>query len=82
MTQYVYKGFKVTYNVISSSEDPKLYKADGYVVRSTARGGSPPQKFHTEYPTKKGAQNEIKKLLEDYIDFEWEEFYEMHQETE
>ncbi|CEK12053.1 hypothetical protein [Legionella hackeliae] len=82
MNQYTYKGFKVIYQVDSSDAAPNLYKADGYVVRATDnRNSTSPQKFHTEYPTKKGAETEIKKLLEDYIDFEWQEFYEMKNET-
>lgn len=82
MTQYTYKGFQVTYQVKSSDIDPNLYKADGYVVRATEfQNRLAQQKFHTEHPTKKGAQHEIKKLLEDYIDFEWQEFYEMHNEA-
>ncbi|WED43083.1 hypothetical protein [Legionella cardiaca] len=82
MTEYIYKGFKVTYQVELSGAVPNLYKADGYVTRTPSKkNNTPPQKFHTEHPTKKGAQIEIKKLLEDYIDFEWQEFYEMQNET-
>lgn len=80
MTEYVYKGFKVSYKIKCSENKPKLYKADGYVQCSLATTGSVfSQKFHTEHPSKEGAQNEIKKLLEDYIDFEWQEFHEMHE---
>ncbi|MDI9819031.1 MULTISPECIES: hypothetical protein [unclassified Legionella] len=61
---------------IESSGGARLYKADGSVVARESKHSSL-QKFHTEHPTKEGAKNEIKKLLEDYIDFEWQEFYEM-----
>ncbi|KTC76935.1 hypothetical protein [Legionella brunensis] len=81
MIEYTYKGFRVTYQIESSAAAPNLYKADGYVTRATEIKNHSPQKFHTEHPTKKGAQIEIKKLLEDYIDFEWQEFYEMRNET-
>nr|HAT8714213.1 hypothetical protein [Legionella jordanis] len=81
MTQYVYKGFKICYSIQPSSENLNLYKADGYAIRPTQKETSTaPQKFHTEHPTKEGAKNEIKKLLEDYIDFEWQEFHEMQKE--
>lgn len=83
MNQYDYKGFKVNYRVDLSDAVPHLYKADGYVIRAAEnKNSNSPQKFHTEHPTKQGAEIEIKKLLEDYIDFEWQEFYEMQNESQ
>ncbi len=37
-----------------------------------------PRKFHTEFTTKSGVRDSIKKLMENYIDFEWQEYYEIH----
>lgn len=78
MVQYLYKGFKVFYRVKPLESDSKLYQADGHVICDVDQKDSPLcQKFHTEYPTLMGVENEIKKLLENYIDFEWLEFKEM-----
>jgi hypothetical protein len=81
MTQYVYRGFKLSYHVEPAGESSNLYKADGHAVRPAKRNRTSPQKFHTEHPTKKGAENEIKRLLEEYIDFEWHEFRQMQKEA-
>lgn len=79
MAQYIYKGFKVFYDIKPVSGSTNLYKADGYVVCCLDKKGlTPPQKFHTEYRTKTEVQNEIRRLLENYVDFEWKEFHEMH----
>lgn len=76
MKEYSYKGFKVVYNVQKAKSSTNLYSANGRAVCSLT-GGEPTllNKFHTEHPTRVGAENEIKKLLENYIDFEWQEFY-------
>lgn len=76
MPQYLYKNFKVIYTVKEAKGKDKLYEADGHVV-CYSNGESKPalsKKFHTEYPGFSGAQCEIRKLLEDYIDFEWKAF--------
>ncbi|MGQ3888714.1 hypothetical protein ACQUW5_06730 [Legionella sp. CNM-1927-20] len=78
MPEYIYKGFKVVYNIDTDESNNKLYKADGYVQCLLDKNNHPPQKFHTEYSTLAGVQEEIKKMLEDYIDFEWNEFNKMH----
>lgn len=77
--QYNYKGFVVTYEIKASEQANNMYRADGQ-VESAKNKNKILQKFHTEHPTKEGAKKEIKKLLEDYIDFEWQEFYEMQNE--
>lgn len=75
MSEYLYKDFKVIYHIkaIKGSHN-KLYQADGHVVcyNNGCKRPSLSKKFHTEYPTRSGAQYEIKKQLEDYIDFEWQ----------
>ncbi len=41
-----------------------------------------PKKLHTEYVTLVGAEHEIKKLLENYVDLELKSFYELKKEKE
>lgn len=81
MSEYTYKGFKVFYSIVPVKSESKLYRADGY-VKCFLDNKEPvvSRKFHTEYPTQTGVKNEIKKMLEEYIDFEWQEFYEMARE--
>lgn len=79
MTEYDYKNFKIHYNICSDKSKKNLYIADGYISNPSEHTDSASAKrFHTEYTTKTGVQSEIKKLIENYIDFEWKEFYEMH----
>lgn len=74
MTEYVHKGFKISYAI--KPLENGLYQAHGYVVCQVDEDGGPSltQKFRTEYPTKHGVEKEIKKIIEKYIDFEWKEF--------
>jgi len=79
MTEYVYRGFKVSYNVEAIKNSGQLYRADAYALcimdnKKTVL----PKKFHTEYSSLTGVQAEIKKMVEDYIDFEWKEYEKMH----
>lgn len=77
MTEYSYKGFRVFYDIKPSEDSSHLYAADGYVANHMdEKAPVMSKKFHTEHPTKGGAKKEIKKLTEDYIDFEWQEFHE------
>mgnify|MGYP000090025035 CR=1 FL=1 len=81
MTEYNYKNFKIFYN-IESDTNKNLYTADGYVTCSLDETQSLlSRKFHTEDTTRTGAQHEIRRLIENYIDFEWSEFYEVHGKT-
>lgn len=71
MIEYIYKGFKISYKIASSGMDKHHFKADGsltYLLNTPKT--FKPQKFHTEYNSYAGAEHEIKKLLENYIDFE------------
>jgi len=79
MTTYAYKGFTVIYE-IHRSNDSEIYKADGTVIPE-GENTSPTRstKFHTEYPSRIGVKKEIKKLIENYINFEWEKLLEMKQ---
>lgn len=79
MTEYDYKKFKIHYNIQSDKTKKNLYTADGYISNPQDSNCScASRKFHTEFFTKAGVQNEIKKLMENYIDFEWQEYYEIH----
>lgn len=81
MIEYIYKGFKISYKVVSGSIEKQLFKADGSLTYLLDTPKSfKPQKFHTEYSSHAGAEHEIKKLLENYIDFELKNFYEMKKE--
>ncbi len=74
--EYLYKGFRLVYTIQKTKSSTNLYKANGHAICSlTQEERVLLNKFHTEHPTKSGAENEIKKLLENYIDFEWQEFY-------
>lgn len=72
--EYNYKGFKISYT-IQEMEKSKCYRAEGEVL-CYVNNCEPnlTQKFITEFPTKAGAKKEIKKLIENYIDFEWQKF--------
>ncbi|KTD36563.1 hypothetical protein Lnau_1547 [Legionella nautarum] len=79
MIEYNYKNFQVHYDIELDKKSTKLYRADGYIVNSLDKKNPVlARKFHTEHRTKKGVVAEIKRLIENYIDFEWKEFYEVH----
>lgn len=77
MTEYVYRGFTISY-LIAKDIEKNSFKADG-TVEFMQDNSTPyvPIRFHTEYDTYIGAEQEIKKLLENYVDFELKSFYEM-----
>jgi len=80
--EYIYKGFKISYNVTTTAHSKTTFKADGaltYLLNMPEN--FPPQKFHTEDNSYNGAEHEIRKLLENYIDFELKNFYDMKKET-
>ena len=68
MPTYEYKGFTVNYEIEQVSDT--LFRADGWVICDVAAQKTS-TKFHTEYPTYEGVRDEIKKLVENYINFEW-----------
>jgi len=80
MTEYVYKGFKVYYEV-ALVEESNSYGACGHVVSFLDKDGlCLTEKFQTVSTKKDEAQREIKKLIEDYIDFEYEQFLKIDNE--
>ena len=79
--EYIYKGFKISYDVMPSGVEQQTFKADGSLTYLLNMPKTfPPQKFHTEYSSFAGAEHEIKKLLENYVDFELKNFYDMKKE--
>ena len=82
MIEYIYKGFKISYKIVPSDVEKNTYKADGSVSYLLNMPKTfTPKKFHTEYDTHAGAEHEIKKLLENYVNFELKNFYNMQKES-
>ncbi len=76
MIEYLYKGFKISYNIIFTPSDHPSYKAMGsltYLLNYPKYFTS--QAFNTEHLSYIGAEVEIKKLIENHIDYELKNFY-------
>lgn len=81
MIEYIYKGFKISYKVFPIEFEKNAYHADGTLTYLlNLPDVFKPQKFHTECDTYAGAEHEIKQLLENYINFELKNFYDMQKE--
>ncbi len=81
MIEYIYKGFKISYKIVATGVEKTTFNADGSLTYLLNIPKSfTPKKFHTEYKTYAGAEHEIKKLLENYVDFELKSFYDMKKE--
>lgn len=80
MVEYIYKGFKIAYRISGQGEEQR-YRADGTALCLIDHPHEfSKKKFHTEFITQEGAEAEIKKLLENYVDFELKSYYEMQTE--
>lgn len=79
MPRYTYKGFTIYYDIMPT--DNNLYQAEGYVCFSKENNQETSKKFHTEHSDEQEIESEIKRLLENYIDFEWNEFLKMDREA-
>lgn len=88
MIEYIYKGFKLSYKVSevrASAENPGAelasYEAHGNAVYllSTPKKWFSQTHFHTDNDSHHGAEHEIKRLLENYVDFELKNFYAMQE---
>lgn len=77
MIEYSYKGFKFCYKIEQHKNNSKLFGSYGFIVNPEDTQERVLAKFHTDYNTETGVQTEIKKLMEDYIDFEWHQFREI-----
>ena len=76
MIEYIYKGFMISYKITPAALENNSFQADGSVTYLLNRPKSfSSQQFHTEFTTHVGAEHEIKKLLENYVDFELKNFY-------
>jgi len=74
--EYIYRGFKISYNIEQEKQEETLYTATGHVTYLLSVPKSfIPANFHTEYDTHAGAEHEIRILLENYINFELKNFY-------
>lgn len=83
MIEYIYKGFKLSYKIEDLTAENTTYKADGALTYLLNTPDTfKPKKFHTEYETHSGAEYEIKKMLENYVDCELKNFYETQRENE
>ena len=81
MIEYIYKGFKLSYKITSPDRKKNTFKADGALTYLLNMPKTfTPKQFYTEYETHAGAEHEIKKLLENYVNFELKNFYEMKNE--
>lgn len=84
MIEYIYKGFKLSYKVSevrSPAAEPVSYEAHGNAVYllSTPKKWFSQTHFHTDNEHHRGAEHEIKRLLENYVDFELKNFYAMQE---
>lgn len=74
MTSYTYREFKISYEVQPDSKNPLLFKASGF-AQCIKNKNVNAEKIHfsTESSNLELAQKEIKKIIEDYIVFQWEQ---------
>jgi len=81
MIEYIYKGFKLSYRISDLVSENTSYKADGALLYLLNTPNTfAPKKFQTEDETHSGAEHEIKKILENYVDCELKNFYDMQKE--
>jgi len=86
--EYIYKGFKLSYKVsevrslaADAATEPTLYEAHGNAVYllSTPKKWFSQTHFHTDNESHPDAEHEIKRLLENYVDYELKNFYAMQE---
>lgn len=70
MTEYLYKGLIVSYTVIPGK--PIGFQADGCIARKQEPHISL-KTFQTAAETALDAESEIKRLIENYLDFEFDQ---------
>lgn len=82
MTEYIYKGFQIHYIMKHLKKQNDSYRATGSVFcYINGNGPALTQKFQTEGSSKDYVENEIKKIINNYIDFEWDQFVEAKANT-
>ena len=82
MIEYIYKGFKLSYTVSEvrcalSPDEPSVYEAHGNAIYLLNSPRFTQMHLHAEDESYMGAEHEIKRLLENYVDFELKSFYAM-----
>ncbi len=76
MIEYIYKGFKISYNISSKNTENHAFQADGSMTYLLNTPKSfVPKTFHTESVSHNDAEDAIKQLLENHIDLELKHFY-------
>lgn len=77
--EYTYKDFKINVSISPDPQDKSFYQANGKALcLLPSNETNEPKVFKTEALTEKGAEQQIKKMIEEYIDFEWLEFERMN----
>ncbi len=69
MIVYLYKKFEISYNI--SKKSTGNFVARGFAKCLDSPTNEPATPFNTEFPTKEGAELEIKKMIEEYVEFEY-----------
>lgn len=78
MIEYIYRGFKLSYKIDSAHHENKLYKATGHATCLLDNPAScTPARFQTEYNSHDSTEHEIRSMLENYVNFELKNYFEM-----
>ena len=81
MIEYIYRGFKISYKIEPVRHEENLYQAAGHATYLLNIPKSfVPARFHTEYDTHAAVEHEIRTLVENYVDFELKNFYDVKME--
>ena len=76
--EYIYRGFKISYKMEPAAHENNGYKAAGHATYLLSKPKIfPSTTFQTEYDTHTGTEHEIRTLLENHVDFELKNLYEM-----
>jgi hypothetical protein len=73
VSKFYFKGFELSY-VITYSTQFNYYEARGEVNRIEKGEITFSREFRTEVFTYQGAEEEIKKLMKEFVEFEWQQF--------
>jgi len=75
--KYEYRGFEIEYTVEEDPQDKKSFLAKA-IARCNKDNQEFSEAFQTTYSSKKGAESEIKTMVQGYIDDEWNTFNQTH----
>lgn len=81
--EYIYQGYKVYYEINQIKMRNKFYRAKGSIIYHLIEENSTifHLKFQTESSTMRGIQQEIKKIINNCIEFELPNFIEKETEN-